>query len=260
MSVRTHVFHAVAFVENLSIKDLASAFPNGRHSPLELYVPLDKGGHLFIYPFGAVVFCDADEAARKAEIAGLHRLRPGLTMQIVREQYSVTENPSMPTGADSGVMNVDRLTHERLSVISLTVAQSVAMEYYETQVERLFAEVSIVEDVLESTGKVPFSTRRLHRLVGLAIATRSEIVSVLHLLDKPDATWEDPTLDEIYDDLKAEFELGERYEALEHKVDSVLTSLQMVLDVARDRRMYYLEAAIVLLIIVEILLGLLRPL
>ena len=34
-----HVFHAVAFVENLSLKDLASAYPEARRTPHELRVP-----------------------------------------------------------------------------------------------------------------------------------------------------------------------------------------------------------------------------
>jgi uncharacterized Rmd1/YagE family protein len=79
---------------------------------------------------------------------------------------------------------------------------------------------------------------------------------VLHLLDKPDATWEDPAMDRIYDDLRMEFDLADRYAALESKLRSVQEALELVVDVARDRRLLLLEFAVALLILVEVLLPL----
>lgn len=258
MSVSSHHFSAIAFVENLSTKDLAPAYPEGRLSAQELHVPLPEGGDLFIYPFGAVVFHDATSEKKTIEMARLHRVRPGLTPLIVREEYVVHENPKAPIGVDQGVMILDRFTPERTAVIALTVAQSAAMEYYETQVEDLFKRTANLETRLEKEGVLPIATRRLHRFAGEALSTRSEVVTVLHLLDKPDATWDDPVLDAIYDDLRAEFDLAERYTALELKLESVLESLEVMLDVARDRRMLFLEIAVVVLFVLEIIMGFMR--
>jgi uncharacterized Rmd1/YagE family protein len=84
------------------------------------------------------------------------------------------------------------------------------------------------------------------------------VFTVLTLLDKPDAIWEDPALDRIYDDLRAEFDLVDRYGSMEQKLRSVQEALQLVLDVARDRRMWLLELFIGALIVLEVLLELLR--
>jgi uncharacterized Rmd1/YagE family protein len=81
---------------------------------------------------------------------------------------------------------------------------------------------------------------------------------VLHLLDKPDATWEDPAMDRIYADLRAEFDLIDRYESLTSKLKGVQEALELILDVARDQRLVLLETAIVLLIVFEIVLGIWR--
>ena len=113
-------------------------------------------------------------------------------------------------------------------------------------------------DRLESRGTVAWQTRPLHRFIGEAISTRTEVLAVLHLLDKPDETWEDPAMDRIYDDLRAEFDLGDRFTALELKLRSVQESLELLLDVARDRRLVLLEVAIVVLIVVEVVLSLIR--
>jgi uncharacterized Rmd1/YagE family protein len=113
-------------------------------------------------------------------------------------------------------------------------------------------------DRLEVRASVPFRPRPLHRFIGTAISTRNEVLSILHLLDKPDEAWNDPGMDRIYDELRAEFDLVDRYQSLEQKLRSVQEALELVLDVARDRRLVLLEAAIVLLIVLELVLSLLR--
>jgi len=159
-------------------------------------------------------------------------------------------------GISEDLLTVDRLTPGRAGVVALTVAQSAAMEYYEGIVESLFARTGKLVEPLESRGTVPFRTRQLHKFIGEAVGTRNEVLTVLHLLDKPDAVWDDPALDRIYADLRAEFELVDRYAALEAKLRGVQESLELILDVARDRRLFLLEAAIVFLIVLEILLAL----
>jgi uncharacterized Rmd1/YagE family protein len=153
---------------------------------------------------------------------------------------------------------VDELTPGRAAVVALIVAQSAAMEYYERIVEDLFARTTALVEPLERRGTVPLRTRRLHRFIGQAIATRSEVITVLALLDKPDATWDDPALDRIYADLRAQFDLLDRYGTLTQKLRGVQEALELILDVARDRRMWLLEMAILILIALEILLGILR--
>jgi required for meiotic nuclear division protein 1 len=105
---------------------------------------------------------------------------------------------------------------------------------------------------------VPTRVRALHRFIGGAVATRSEVLSVLHLLDKPDEIWEDALLDRIYDELRAEFDLIDRYGALEAKLRAVQEALELLLSVARERRLFAVEVAIVALIVFEIVLSLVR--
>jgi uncharacterized Rmd1/YagE family protein len=255
---RVHQFYAVAFVENLPLRQLAAAFPGARISPHRLYQTLQPDGGIYIYPFGAVVTQDVSPERREAELARLHRARPGLTAQVVREDYSVLEDPGCQTGIENGMMHVDVLTPARAGVVAMTVAQSAAMEYYERIVEQLAARTARLVDRLESRGTVAWQTRPLHRFIGEAISTRTEVLGVLHLLDKPDETWEDSAMDRIYDDLRAEFDLGDRFTALELKLRSVQESLELLLDVARDRRLVLLEMAIVILIVFELLVSLTR--
>jgi uncharacterized Rmd1/YagE family protein len=254
---RTHQFSAVAFEENLSLRDLLPSYPGARATVRELHVARD-GGELFIYPFGAIVFHDLSPEQREAELARLRSVRPGLTTKVVRESFTVREEPGARVEIAGGTLVVDALSPGRAAVVALIVAQSAAMEYYERIVEELFSRTHALVEPLEKHGSVPLRTRRLHQFIGQAIATRSEVFTVLTLLDKPDATWDDPALDRIYDDLRAEFDLIDRYGSLEQKLRSVQEALELVLDVARDRRMWLLELFIGVLIVFEVLLELWR--
>ena len=249
---RAHVFRAVAFVENFSLKALASAFPNAHLTPRELRVPLEAGGELWLYPFGAVVFRDTPVEGEERELATLRTACPWLTPEVVREEFSVVEIEG-PQSVSEGVLRINRLTPERARIVALTVAQSAAMEYYESIVDRLSVRTHRLVGQLETRGTVPMRMAPHHRFIGEAIVTRTEVLGVLHLLDKPDETWDDPMMDRLYADLRSQFDLTDRYEAMESKLRSVQEALQLVLDVARDRRMFLLEVAIVLLILVELL-------
>jgi required for meiotic nuclear division protein 1 len=253
-----HSFHAVAFAENLALKDLAPSYPEAKRTGHELRVSLDERCMLFVYPFGAVVFCDVPTERRDAELARLVAAAPALQPPVVLEEMTVREDAGARRGVVDGVLTLDRLTVERAGVVSLVVAQSAAMEYYERIVEKMFTSTESLVDRLERRGTVPLRTRPLHRFIGTAIGTRSEVLAVLHLLDKPDATWDDPAMDQIFGELRREFDLADRFTALELKLRSVQEALELVLDVARDRRLVLLETAIVLLIALEIVMSFAR--
>jgi uncharacterized Rmd1/YagE family protein len=256
MAPRTHQFHAIAFEENFALRQLAASFPGARLGGHELMLPIEPDGAIYIYRFGAVVAHDVPAERREAEMARIRAALPKLTTRAISEDYSVVEDSAFQTGIVGGTLHVDRFTPARASIVALTMAQSTAMEYYEQLVEDLFARTGALVERLERRGTVALNTRPLHRFIGEAVTTRTEVVTVLHLLDKPDATWEDAAMDRIYEDLRAEFDLEDRYATLESKLRSVQEALELVLGVARDRRLILLEVAIGALILIELIVSL----
>ncbi len=252
VDARVHSYFAIAFAENFSLKELGPAYPEARRSPRELRYGLGQG-EVYLYPFGAAVFHDVPAETRETELARLRRALPRLTAEVFREQFTVREAEGERLGVADGVLSVDRLTDERSEIVALTVAQSVAMEYYERIVDQMFLRTGGLVDRLEEDGTVSMRTRPLHRFIGEAISTRSEVFTVLSLLDKPEETWDDPKMDRIYADLRSEFDLADRYTSLELKLRSVQEALELILDVARERRLVYLEVVVLVLIALELI-------
>jgi hypothetical protein len=198
-SGRPHSFFATAFVENLPLKELSAAFPEAKRSPRELWFQIAAGGTVFIYPFGAVVFFDVAPETRAAQLERLNQARTGLTKaQVLNEELTVREAPEARPDIENGVLVVDTLGHGRASVVALTVAQSAAMDYYERIVDQMFVETDKLGNELEKAGTMPMRTRHLLKFIGATISTRSEVLSILHLLDMPDAAWDDPGAERIY--------------------------------------------------------------
>ena len=254
----SHTFHAIAFVENISLKSIAAAYPEAKRTAHQLWYPTHGGGNVFVYPFGAMALHDVPDARHAAEVARLRAARPGLTDAHAVEDLTVVEEESTHADMRDGELVVDHLGFERTSVIAMTVSQSAAMDYYERIVDEMFVRTDHLVERLEVKGRAPLTVRPLHRFIGAAIGTRNEVLSVLHLLDKPDAVWEDATADRIYQELRAEFDLADRYLSLEHKLRSVQEALELVLDMSRDYRLVLLEVSVVLLIVAEIVLSLVR--
>ena len=253
MTDTIHTFHALAFVENFSLKELAAGYPEAKRTHHRLWFGASGGGMVFMFPSGAVVFQDLAQVAREAEIARLRRVLPNLSdAQVFSDEFSVHEVEGARPDIEAGVLVVDQLTFERAGVVAVSLAQSVAMEYYERIVDQMFTETDRLVDRLEKVGTMPVFTRKLHRFIGAAIGTRNEVFSVLHLFDKPDAAWDDPGAEQIYGQLRAEFDLVDRHQALELKLRSVQEALELVTDIARDRRLVWLEVSIVMLIVLEI--------
>ena len=205
---RAHAFVAVAFVDDLALDWLAALLPAAVVTSHDLHARMSEGGEVFAYPFGAVVFHDVPQAARDELLSRLRGEHPRLVPEVVREDFTVVESRGAKVGLSRGQLVVDELAATRASVVALILAQSVTMETYERIVQDLFGRTRQLLERLERRGLIPIRTRRLHRFIGEAVGRRSEVLSTLHLLDKPDALWEDRDGDRIYGRLRAEFDLA----------------------------------------------------
>ena len=153
------------------------------------------------------MFHDVGQAGREAEVLRLRRALPKLSdAQVLIEQFSVREVEGARPDIQGGVLVLDELTFERAGVVAFTIGQSAAMEYYERIVDQMFTETDRLVERLEKTGTISVFTRKLHKFIGAAIGTRNEVFSVLHLFDKPDAAWDDPDAEKVYEELRTDAE------------------------------------------------------
>ncbi len=256
-SSRTHVLRSFVFAQSINTTEVAAAYQADQSlidPRATLINRVGDDGYIFIFNHGSVVFWNISEEEQALQLKKLLDLTsiPGLKPRF-SETFAVLEQ-SGPARVEFNRLVIDRLTNERREVIASTLAQSTSMEYYESLVEESWSQVDALLTQLRNTGTLGVMPAPINRQIAASLHLRSSVIRVLHLLDKPDLIWEDKVMDEIYGDLRAMFDLPERFQALEYKLHLIQQTLEVIVDTVRDRRLYWLEVAIVLLILVEILM------
>jgi required for meiotic nuclear division protein 1 len=257
---RIHRFSAYGFKEDFPLGELSGDWSMGSigTDPKDYRIKavgLDSVAYAF--NFGALTFWNAGQAERIEEIGNLRMLfHAALAEKVVTEDFLVVEDPSERPRVEFSRLVLDKLTPERAQVVAMTLAQSAAMEYYENLAQEILTKVSAMAERLQAKGRVNARPKKFYRIIGEAITMRKDVVGVLHLLDRPDTIWEDKTMDALYGDLRAVFDLPERYQALSCKLQMIQETLELLVDIARDQRLFAAEMAIIVLIMVEVVISL----
>lgn len=258
---RTHFLRSYVFAQSINTTEVAAAYQADQSSidpRATLINKIGEDGYVFIFNHGSVVFWNVNDDEQSQQLKKLLDLSsiPGLKPKF-SETFVVIERPGT-AAVEFNRLLIDRLTNDRMEVIASTLAQSTSMEYYESLVEESWSQVDSLLSKLRETGTLGMLPAPINRQIAASLSLRSSVIRVLHLLDKPDLIWEDKVMDEIYGDLRAMFDLPERFQALEYKLHLIQQTLEVIVDTVRDRRLYWLELTIVLLILAEIIMSIFR--
>jgi uncharacterized Rmd1/YagE family protein len=249
---------AFAFSATVQPKAVADIFPPSveRVRVTKTIAVLRYAPHAWVvvHDFGAVVFVGVEtgECERMTREV-LSKVGEGPKAKF-EETFAVQVAPNEKPGVRFDRAVVPELDARTASIVTLVVAQSVAMEYYESDLDALVAELEKRSKHLATEGRLHGSARALTRFIGEGMMMRSEIIHTLSLLESPGVTWEDEALDRLYRELRATFEIDERYRALDHELRIVQDNLALMVDMARQRRFEVLEIIVAVFVTMETLL------
>ncbi len=128
------------------------------------------------------------------------------------------------------------------------------MEYYEEDVDQILARLKEVSESLAQTGKLSARTPDLLKFIGSGMSTHNQVVYTLSLLDTPQLAWEDENLDRIYLGLRQQFEIADRFRALDLKLRMIQDNFELFVELTQERRNYRLELTVALLVALEVVL------
>jgi uncharacterized Rmd1/YagE family protein len=255
--------HAYAIAATVAPRDLDGLFPPDAErvkvSKTHVIVRFGNTGWAVMHDFGALVFIDVPDGARMRVVDALVKLSAEARPPLV-ETFSVELDPSAVPKVHFDRVVLSGLDAKSVELLSLVVAQSVGMEYYEDEVDELVGEIERVSLRLADTGRFRARSRELLAFVGRGMLTRTRVVHTLALLDAPAVTWEDETLDRLYRELRASFAIEDRYRGLDDKLRVIQDNLELLVDLTQHTRSMALEVAIVGLIAFEIALALIERL
>jgi required for meiotic nuclear division protein 1 len=260
---------AVHIVEKLKLKDLREKFsrPPSEFSNYEMIVRYSADSYLFVYNYGSVVFFNVPEDLQERELSNIQEYRVAseagratdvFLLEVKESAHSTAQDQTPQSRVFFDRVVVSTLSYEIIKIVSMLLAESTALEYYEILIEDLLVRTNKYSKILKRQGKMLESTEDLIKFIGLCLDTKQEIISNLYIVDSPDETWENVELDRMHQELKTMMEIDVRYRALEYKIKIVQESVDVIVDLSKSKRQTLLEVIIILLITFEIVLSIIK--
>lgn len=201
--------------------------------------PASKRVHLF--PFGCIVTFGMAHHEVADLIGYLRKIEPRL--QDPSDAFQ--DDCQLEVGTGALQIRDDRIGVPSLDdwvpgILSTVLSKSVALDRVESEIERLLDEAEpVVQNLM--LAKVSPSDRKISSLAGRILSFRLDTVAYIQLLDKPDATWDNPDAEALYAKLAQFFELHDRYDKIQAKSEVLMDLTEVVTTYAHHHRGARLE-------------------
>ena len=220
-------------------------------TPLALRVGANGLAVLFRYGVAVFLGLTADQEAELVE-----RLLPRTFGRITpREEewakIQVAKEGGEPIAAGGPILVRDT-SLERLLVVSDALAKSVVLGRDEREVANVFDVIEPFARELATTGQASKSRTDLLKLLGNSLLVQHRVSGRVAVDEKPDVLWDRPDLERLYSRLEDEYELSERVELLEHKLEVISDTATTLADIIDAKRSLRLELIVIFLIAFEI--------
>lgn len=208
--------------------------------------------YLFVYSFGALVFYDVEEVMIVATIKNLRGLKVEILKEKITDDYIVVEH--LKNAVEFNQIKLKSVDLEKLKLVAWVLAQSVALEYYENQVDLIVNGFSSLNKQLSEKGKLSVSARQLMKTVGSNNMIIEAIISKLSLLEEPASAWESEEVEWLFYRMHYMFDIEERFKHIQYKLGFIQDNSEVLLEVLGSRRGAMLEWIVIILILIEIVI------
>jgi uncharacterized Rmd1/YagE family protein len=210
-------------------------------------------GLAVVFRYGVVVFLGLT-ADQEAEF--LERLVPRTFGRIspheeewAKVQVAKEAEEPIPVG---GPIVVREMSLERLLVVSDALAKSVVLGHDEREVANVFDTIEPFARELATSGQTSKSRTDLLKLLGNSLLVQHRVSGRVAVDEKPDVLWDRPDLERLYARLEDEYELSERVDILNRKLEVISDTATTLADIIDTKRSLRLELVVIFLIAFEI--------
>lgn len=217
--------------------------------PLETYVAAYKYGSV-------VIFNGRDREKEVLKLCQEFCTEP--TKQHYTEEFPIIVQPDHPAPND---LTPDRIILRQLEfnnirTLSHVLGQSVALDRYAEVAERMLSNFMHMNSTMKRRGD--FKDVKKHKLLSLVAENNmilTDIIAKLGLQERFDIAWKSNQHNEVYEHLREELEIEERFSIVQTKLELVQDNLKYFLEIMQNNKSVLLEWLIIALISAEIALG-----
>lgn len=240
--------------DTIDIKGFKAAFTAEIHhaDTDELFYIIDNQKFIYVFKYGIVCFLNHSEVEMSAFIQLISPFCKNPLTERLNDEFDI-ETDTHRTNFGYNKVEITRADVEDLRLIMLNVSQSVALDHYYQQTNRLLEETNYHTQILERKGKLDIAGIDLKKYIGRTLNLKNRIAENLYIFDSPEETWEDEYLNKLDIGLKKTFDLQARFRTIQEGLQIVKENLELFKDLLQYRNSVVLEWIIIILIFVEVI-------
>lgn len=236
--------------------DLRSFESTQRLASQPLAIAAGARGCAVLMRYGCVVLFDLDPLEEATFLKNLAQfvIEPFPKPEI--DETRLVADRLRGEGSDGTEIVLQELSIERFQLVAEILAKSITLAHYESRIAGVFDRIEPLALELQEGGKGLSRGKDLIRQIGNTLLIQHKMVGRVEVSEKPELLWDRPELERLYLRLEDEYELKERQQALERKLDLIGRTVETLLELFQNNRSVRLEWYVIILILIEILLSL----
>ncbi|MBA0631924.1 hypothetical protein Godav_000750 [Gossypium davidsonii] len=233
--------------------------------------------YMVIFQYGSAVLFNIEDREVESYLEIVQRHASVLLPEMRRDDYCVKEQPLLAKDMQGGpdYIVVKTLDTDSIRIIGSVLGQSIALDYFVSQalkavivqvifygdlnivslhvpqVDGMVEEFANINRAMEKTGTFTMDRTKLIKLVGKANSNLADVILKVGLFERSEIAWREAKYAQIYEYLREEYEVTQRFGNLDFKLKFVEHNIHFLQEVIQNRRSDLLEWCIIFLLAIE---------
>ncbi|CAL0318220.1 unnamed protein product [Lupinus luteus] len=209
--------------------------------------------YMVVYQYGSAVLFNIEDHEVDHYLELVKRHASVLLPEMTKDDYTIKEKPLLVEDMEGGpdYIVLKSLDTDGIRIIGSVLGQSIALDYFVSQVDRLVEEFAGINRGMEKTGTFTMDKKKLLQLVGKANSHLADVILKVGLFERSEIAWRDAKYAQIYEYLREEYEVAQRFGNLDFKLKFVEHNIHFLQEVLQNRKSDFLEWCIIGLLAIE---------
>ncbi|KAI8384483.1 uncharacterized protein BYT42DRAFT_632884 [Radiomyces spectabilis] len=237
--------------EPIEVPELAQDIKRQHRSSIK---PPFKGGEVFIFDYGVVVFWNFHRAEELLMLEDLNefsirafRDNPDEDMQI-EEMHFQYDTSQLKPRIFNDMITLKSGNHMIKLTLSHGLSQSAVLARYEDIMDKTIEEMA-------QTGRLDKNRAEITKINGELFSLRMNVNLVSNVLDTPEIFWSEPALQPMYNAIREYLEIPQRAKILNDRLRVISDMLSMLRDHLNNFGVEYQTLLVIYLIIVAVIVA-----
>ena len=248
-----HTIHAIMVANNIALKECRSLLPS---EPIyldtdELFYKKEEHKFIYFFKYGVIAFYNFDDAEVINQLNAFESCLENKLQAPIEAQMEVIYGAEQDKIIDD-IIHLKTTDSDSIRVMMLNVSQSLALEKYQLDSEKILNDTKSHTTHLEHYGNLNIKGNKLKRYIGKVLNVKNKIAEHLYIFDTHELVLEDEALKHLDVTLKNYFDLKDRYRSIKEQLEIITENLELFKDLMQHKESSRLEWIIIILIFIEI--------